>query len=119
MEYAILIYCEEDKLPDNWEDEAKREKFYEGYAELNKGLNEQEAFVTARRLTTTDTATTVQIRDDEVTVTDGPFAETKESLAGFYIIEAENLDAALAWAKKVPNAKIGSVEVRPILVYGG
>ena len=60
-------------------------------------------------------ATTVQVRDGERITTDGPFAETKEVLGGFYIIEAENLDEAMAWAEKVPSAPYGSVEIRPIM----
>ena len=66
------------------------------------------------RLHPTSTATTVRVRDGEAIVTDGPFAETKEHLGGYYVIEAEDLDAAVAWAAKIPGARFGSVEVRPI-----
>ena len=71
-----------------------------------------------RRLETIECATTVRVDGDDVTVTDGPFAETKEALAGFYLIEAEDLDEALTWAKRLPGARFGSVEVRPIHRYG-
>jgi hypothetical protein len=63
----------------------------------------------------TDTATTVRVRDDETLVTDGPFAETKEMLGGYYLVDVPDLDAALQWAAKVPNAPYGSVEVRPLM----
>lgn len=64
----------------------------------------------------TDTATTVRVRDGETVITDGPFADTKEALAGYYLIDVDDLDAALAWAAKIPNVGYGSIEVRPIMV---
>ncbi len=119
MEYAILIYCEEEGLPERWADDDRRKAFYEDYGAVNRDLEASSALLTARRLATTETATTIRVREDEVTVTDGPFAETKEALGGFYLIEAPDLDAALAWARRIPGARIGSVEVRPIHRYGG
>jgi hypothetical protein len=70
--------------------------------------------VTAEALQPVDTATTVRVRNGKVSVTDGPFAETKEQLAGFYVIEARNLDEAIEAAAKIPPAREGSVEVRPV-----
>ena len=64
-----------------------------------------------------ETATTVRVRDGESLVTDGPFAETKEMLAGYYLIDVPDLDAALAWAAKIPSVGYGSVEVRPVMVF--
>src|SRR4051794_8111566 len=63
------------------------------------------------------TATTVRVRDGERLLTDGPFAETKEQLGGFYMLECQDLDEALAWAARIPEAKTGSVEVRPVMIY--
>ncbi|HEX4345296.1 MAG TPA: YciI family protein [Solirubrobacteraceae bacterium] len=64
----------------------------------------------------TETATTVRVRDGETVITDGPFAETKEALAGYYLVDVADLDAALAWAAKIPNVGYGSIEVRPVMV---
>jgi hypothetical protein len=64
------------------------------------------------------TATTVRVRDGETLTTDGPFAETKETLGGYYILECADLDEALAWAAKIPSAKLGSIEVRPVSTMG-
>ena len=75
------------------------------------------AYCDSQRLQTADTATTQRVRDQRVLTTDGPFAETKETLAGFYVIEVEDLDQALDWAARLPSARIGSVEVRPIMSY--
>ena len=66
----------------------------------------------------TATATTVRVRDGETLLTDGPFAETKEQLGGFYVIDVPTLDDALGWAAKIPGALTGSVEVRPVMLYG-
>jgi hypothetical protein len=63
------------------------------------------------------TATTVRVRDDERLLTDGPYAETKEQLGGFYLLECKDLDEALVWAARIPEAKTGAVEVRPVMVY--
>jgi hypothetical protein len=63
------------------------------------------------------TATTVRVRDGERLLTDGPYAETKEQLGGFYMLECKDLDEALAWAARIPEAKTGSIEVRPVMVY--
>ena len=104
--------------PQKREQEAKKKAFYADYNKFNSDSQAAGVYVDARRLKTTDSATTLRVEGDEVTVTDGPFAETKEALAGFYLIEAEDLDAALAWARRLPGARIGSVEVRPIHRYG-
>ncbi len=116
MEYALLIYSTEDVLPET-QSEAFRETFYEDFRKLNEDIRAAGAYVESRRLQTVDTATTVSALDGELTVTDGPFAETKETLAGFYLIEARDLDEALAWAGRLPSARIGRVEVRPVYQY--
>jgi hypothetical protein len=76
------------------------------------------AYVSGEALQGNETATLLRVRDGETQLTDGPYTEAKEYLAGFYCIEAADLDAALAWAAKVPNAKYGTVEVRPVLDVG-
>src|SRR5690242_4593916 len=81
-------------------------------------LHDSGAFVSGEALQGNETATLLRVRDGETQLTDGPFAEAKEYLAGYYVIEAEDLDGALAWAAKVPNASYGTVEVRPVLDVG-
>jgi hypothetical protein len=75
------------------------------------------AMVAGEALQPTEVATTVRVRDGETVITDGPFAETKELLGGFYIVDVPSLDEALAWAAKMPNIEYGSVEVRPVVVF--
>ena len=77
-------------------------------------LTEQGNYVTGQPLQPTDTATTVQVRNGEVLISDGPFAETKEQLAGFYLLEARDLNEALHLASRIPPARFGSIEVRPV-----
>ena len=80
-------------------------------------LQRSVAPVAAHALQSTDTATTVRVRDGETLISDGPFAETKEALGGYYLIDVPDLDAALEWAAKVPNVGYGSIEVRPVMVF--
>jgi len=87
------------------------------YRAISAELREADRFVAAEPLKTTDTATTVRIRDGETLVTDGPFAEIKEHLGGFYLIDVPDLDAALRVAARFPAAAAGCVEVRPVLEH--
>lgn len=82
------------------------------------GFVQSGALIAAEALEPVDTATTVRVRNGRATMTDGPFAETKEQLAGFYLLDAPDLDAALAMAAKIPPAREGSVEVRPVRQLG-
>ena len=105
MKYVCLVYLEEGKLhavPD-------RECFACG-----DGLRRSGTLVAAEALQPVDTATTVRVRNGRLSVTDGPFAETKEQLAGFYLIEARDLNEAIQVAGKIPPAREGSIEVRPV-----
>jgi hypothetical protein len=105
MKYACLVYLETDKLnavPD-------RE-----CANCGDGLRNRGVLVAAEALQPVDAATSVRVRHGKVLITDGPFAETKEQLAGFYVVEAENLDEAIAIAAGIPPAREGTVEVRPV-----
>jgi hypothetical protein len=83
-----------------------------------QGLHEAGVFVSGEALQGNETATLLRVREGETQLTDGPYAEAKEYLGGYYVIEAPDLDAALAWAAKVPNASYGTVEVRPVMDVG-
>jgi len=108
MQYMLLIY-----VPSDGSQQAESS----AWGEYTQVLQESGAMVAGDGLQPGDTASTVRVRDGETLVTDGPFAETKELLAGYYLIDVDDLDAALAWAAKMPNIAFGSVEVRPVMVY--
>ena len=105
MKYLCLVYLEEkvlDAVPDS---DCKA---------YGNALRKNGNSIAAEALQPVHTATTVRVRNGKVTVTDGPFAETKEQLAGFYLIEAKDLNEAIQLASKIPPARVGSIEVRPI-----
>jgi hypothetical protein len=108
MQYMLLIYSNENGASDGAEDVIKR------YGVFTQEVRDGGKLVTADRLQPTNAATTVRIRNGETLVTDGPFAETKEQLGGYYILECENIDEALQYAAKIPTAEYGSIEVRPV-----
>ena len=112
MRYLLLIYADESHYPRMSAQET--EQLMAEYGEFTTNLRQAGSFVAADRLQPTASATTVQVRKGEKLTTDGPFAETKEQLGGFYLIDVRDLDEALAWAAKVPTAKYGSIEVRPM-----
>jgi hypothetical protein len=85
------------------------------YGALTSELQEKGVYVAGGQLQPIGTATTVRVRNDDQLVTDGPFAETKEQLGGYYLIEAESVDEALEWAAKIPSVRYGSIEVRPLV----
>jgi hypothetical protein len=105
MKYLCLVYLADDKL------HAIPDRICKSYGD---GLRESGHWVGGEALQAVHTATTVRVRDGKVTMTDGPFAETKEQLAGFYMIEAKDLDEAIGLAAKIPPATVGSIEVRPV-----
>ena len=113
MQYLLLIHDEEGV----WENmpEEQRHEIYGQYMTYTNELRESGALVGANQLQPTATATTVRVRDGEQVVTDGPFAETKEQLGGYYLIEVESVDEAIEWAAKIPSAQLGSIEVRPVV----
>jgi hypothetical protein len=98
-------------------DAATGKKMLEEYGAFTQSIVQSGNFKAADRLQPTTTATTVQVRDGKMLTTDGPFAETREQLAGYYLVDAKDLDAALAIAARIPSARIGSIEVRPIWAY--
>jgi hypothetical protein len=113
MQYMLLIHDDPDRMSSM--SEADRGRLYQEYGTFTQELREAGAMVGGDQLQPASTATTVRVRDGEQLVTDGPFAETKEQLGGYYIVEAETLDEALEWAAKVPSARLGTIEVRPIV----
>ena len=117
MQYMLLIYDDEQL----WQgmDEAERGKVFQAYGAVTEEMRSSGAFVEGAPLQPTSTATTVRERNGERLVTDGPFAETKEQLGGYYLIEADSIDEALDWAAKLPSARLGSIEVRPVVDMAG
>ena len=109
MQYILLIYSDE-----NGEAEGDQTDVLRRYGAFTEEVRVGGKLVTADRLKPTSAATTVRIRNGETLVTDGPFAETKEQLGGYYVLDCENLDEALAYAAKIPAAENGSIEVRPV-----
>ena len=110
MKYMLLIYLDETSLG-----EAERNACYRESTELAHRLHAAGQYVGASPLQPTSTATSVQMRNGKRLVTDGPFAETREQLGGFFMIDAKDLDEALAIAERVPMARHGTVEVRPVV----
>jgi hypothetical protein len=109
MQYLLLIYSAESD--DQNQDAAT---LMADYGAFTQGIIQSGAFKSADRLKPVSTATTVRVRDGKTLTTDGPFAETREQLGGYYLVEAKDLDEAVGIAAKVPTAKHGSIEVRPI-----
>ena len=112
-QYMILIYDHEEQWARMTEEESRRA--FAEYMEYSQAMAEAGVMRAGAPLHPTAAATTVRVRDGKVTTTDGPFAETKEQLGGYYIIEVDGLDAALAWAARCPAARDGSIEVRPVM----
>jgi hypothetical protein len=116
MQYALLIYGP-DPTGDEPDDAAMAEiAAYDGFTE---SIKDNGAYRAGEALLPSSAATTVRIRDGQTLTTDGPFAETKEVLGGFYIVEAADLDEAIGYAARIPGAKTGSIEVRPIMEFSG
>jgi len=113
-EYLMLIYTPAEN-PLSPEEMAEMSPQWDAYTE---SLREAGVYLGGNALQGTDVATTVRVRDGETQITDGPFAETKEVLGGYYLLEAPDLDTVLAHAARVPNIGFGSTEVRPILDMG-
>ncbi len=108
MEYLLLIYANEAELP------KMNQALQAEYRAINEEMQAKGVFVGANRLHSPSTATTISVRQEQTLTTDGPFAETKEHLAGYYLLRCKNLDEALAWAARLPVARFGSIEVRPV-----
>ncbi len=115
MKYALLIYTQEANEPQEGTPEA--EQVMKDYYEYTNAISAQGINLGGEALMPTPTATTVRVRDGETLTTDGPFAETKEQLGGFYLVECADLDGAIEAAAGIPRAKHGSIEVRPIIEF--
>lgn len=114
MRYMMLVYLEEVAL-----NEAEREKCYVESVQLTHDLCSSGQFLAAAPLYPTSTATSVRVRDGKRLVTDGPFAETREQLGGYYLIDAKDLDEAMSIAARIPGARSGTVEIRPVVELAG
>jgi hypothetical protein len=113
MRYMLLIY-QDEKV---WEShtEAERQQIYGEYRQLREELTANGKFLTGDQLQPANTADTVRVRDNQPLITDGPFTETREQLGGFFLIEAKDLAEANAIAARIPSAREGSIEVRPVV----
>ena len=113
MQYMLLIYSD----PSGWVSmsEADRGALYGAYGAFTEELQASGKYVAGDALQGLETATSVRVRDGETLTTDGPFAETKEVLGGYYLIDVDTLDEALEWAAKLPGSWHGTVEVRPVV----
>jgi|SRR5689334_9727644 len=114
MKYMLLVYLDEQALS-----ETEREHCYVESAQLARDLSDKGKFVSAGPLHPVSMATSVRVRNGKRLVTDGPFAETREQLGGYYLIEANDLDEALTIAERVPVATVGTIEIRPVLEIKG
>jgi hypothetical protein len=114
MKYMLLIYMHENAM-----DQAEREQCYVDSTQLCHDLAAKQQFVAANPLQPVATATSLRVREGRRLVTDGPFAETREQLGGYFIIEAKDLDEALGVAARIPAARKGTVEIRPVLDIPG
>ena len=115
MRYLLLIYTQEPTEAPSAEAIAAE---MEAYNAFTREVRDRGAMLGGEALHPTTSATTVRVRDGQTVATDGPFAETKEALGGYYLIEARDLDEAIELAAKIPGARHGSIEIRPILEFG-
>jgi hypothetical protein len=114
MKYMLLVYYDEKALSDS-----ERQQCYIDSAQLTQELYAEGKYIDASPLQSISTATSVQVRHGKRLVTDGPFAETREQLGGYYLIDAKDLDEAIAIAARIPIANVGTIEIRPVLEIPG
>ncbi len=114
MKYMLLIYGDEQALSEN-----ERQDCYAESTQLAQQLHSNGQYLAANPLQPTAMATSVRVRDGKRLVTDGPFAETREQLGGYFLVDAKNLDEAIAIAARIPTARKGTVEVRPVIEIQG
>ena len=117
MQYLLLIYENEAEVAARVREKKDAAAMSDDYRVFTQGIIQSGNFKAGDALQPTSTATTVKVRGGKTLTTDGPFAETREQLGGYYLIEAKNLDEAIGIAARVPSAKSGSIEIRPIMVY--
>jgi hypothetical protein len=114
MKYMLLVYLDEKAM-----NESEREHCYVESAQLTQDLNSSGQYLDASPLHPVSTATSVRVRDGKRLVTDGPFAETREQLGGYYLVDARDLDEAIRIAERIPPAQFGTVEIRPVMEIPG
>jgi hypothetical protein len=117
MKYLLTIYVDQTGMENMPSDQGRQ--ITEAYAAFGEEGTRAGVIRGGEGLQSPSTATTVRVRDGERVVSDGPFIETKEALAGYYLVECDNLDEAIGWAEKIPGAATGAVEVRPVMHYEG
>jgi hypothetical protein len=117
MDYVLLIAVDPSSYASLSQDE--QQGIFGEYFAYTEELRAKGAYIEGNPLQAVDTATTVQVRDGVRSTTDGPYAEAKEVLVGYYVIKADSLDEALDWAAKIPDARYGSIEVRPVMELPG
>jgi hypothetical protein len=116
MQYLLLIYGEEKAWTEM--SDAERNRMYGEYRTFTDEIKQSGHWIGGNPLQPIHTATTVRVRNDKAQTTDGPFAETREQLGGYYLVEAKDLDEATRLAARIPGARIGSIEVRPVMPIG-
>jgi hypothetical protein len=114
MKYMLLVYLNEKAMS-----EAERQECYEESAQLARDLHARGEYLDASPLHPISTATSVRVRDGKPLVTDGPFAETREQLGGYYVVDAKDLDEAIGIAARIPPARVGTIEIRPMMEIPG
>ena len=114
MKYMLLIYMNENAMSD-----IEREQCYQDSTQLCRDLDAGGQFLGASPLQPVATATSIRVREGKRLITDGPFAETREQLGGYYLIDAKDLDAAISIAERIPGARKGTVEIRPVVELDG
>ena len=115
MKYAFTIYGDESQRESATPEQ--QGQMAQAYGAVTQEMDQKGVLVAGEGLYPTQTATTVRVREGDQSVIDGPFAETKEQLGGFYVLDVKDLDEAIEWAAKIPGSELGSVEVRPIMDY--
>ena len=116
MKYMLLIHDDEKawaKMTD-----AERQRIYGEYGQFGQQIKDTGHYLAGAQLQPTTTATSVRVRDGKRLVTDGPFAETREQLGGYFLVDAKNLDEAISIAARIPSARMGTIEVRPVVEMG-
>ena len=117
MQYLLLIYGNEESFGKM--SKADQDGVLQEYGAFTKGIAQSGHYRGGNELAAISTATTVRVRDKKRLVTDGPFAETREQLGGYYLVQANDLDAAIGIAEKIPPAQFGTIEIRPVMEIGG
>ena len=115
MKYLLMIYADESAWPKQTAEEQQR--VMGAYYAFTEAVQKAGPYKGGEALHPTTTATTVRVKDGKTITTDGPFAETKEQIGGYYLLECKNLDEAIQWAAKIPGAAYGSVEIRPVVDF--